>query len=267
MDIKSITGKSQDELVAMLERGEVLISPNPSYEEENGDVKKLIGKRIKAYFSETPLKVGDVVENVRRNDYEPRYEGMLLYTFNPGEPEWGDIAIKVKPGKGKAFENDFKTDRSLSHLRNVYFTDLQLLSDIGDSIQAPIKVNNRLRVGMSFFLLITIFLGLLGSFWFRVQQRISEIAIRKTFGATHKDLFRRIIGEGMVLLLSGLLFTSACVWPFIRKITEITDEKWYIFLAVEAVTGGFMALGIILSLWYPAWKAMKVEPAVAVKEE
>ncbi|MCH5235666.1 MAG: FtsX-like permease family protein [Muribaculaceae bacterium] len=267
LDIKSTTGKTQEELVAMLERGEVLLSPNKMYEEKFGDVKELIGKKISFYDLETPARVGDIVENVRRTDYEPRNEGMVLYSYDPNKPDWGNIALKVKPGRGKAFEEDFKTDRSMTRLRNVFLTDLQRLTDLGEVVNTPQKIDNRLRVGISAFLLITIFLGLLGSFWFRVQQRISEIAIRKTFGATDKDLFRRIIGEGLLLLLAGLLFTSACVWPFIGEIVEITGEEWYAFLAVEAVTAGLMAVGIILSLWYPAYRAMKIEPAIAVKEE
>lgn len=267
LDIKSTTGKTQDELVAMLRRGEVLISPNVQYEEKYGSVKDLLGKHVKAYFSETPLRVGDIVENVRRNDYEPRYEGMLIYSYDPNKPEWGDIALKVKPGKRKDFEKDFKTDRSLTHLRNVYLADLQLLTDIGDNIHAPIKVENRLKIGVSFFLLVTIFLGLLGSFWFRVQQRTSEIAIRKTFGASNRDLFRRIMAEGMLLLIGGIIIASACVWPIIWRLVEKTGEKWYTFLTVEAITAGVMAIGIVLCLWYPAWRAMKIEPAIAVKEE
>ena len=192
---------------------------------------------------------------------------MVLYSYDPNKPEWGEIAVKVKPGRGKEFEKDFKTDRSMTRLRNLFLNDLQSLTELGEVVNTPQKVDNRLRIGISAFLLATIFLGLLGSFWFRVQQRTSEIAIRKTFGATDKDLFRRIIGEGMVLLLAGVVFTSLCVWPFIRKITEMTGEEWYTFLAIEAATTGLMALGIVLSLWYPAWRAMKIEPAIAVKEE
>ena len=267
LDIKSETGKTPDELMAMLERGEVLLSTNVAYEEKYGSVKNLIGKKISFYDIETPVRVGDIIQNVRRTDFEPRYEGMILYTFDPNKPTWGNIAIKVKAGKEKAFEEDFKADRSLTHLRNIYLADLQKLTDLGDSVHAPEKVDTRVRLGVSLFLLITVFLGLLGSFWFRVQQRVSEIAIRKTFGANNKDLFRRIIGEGMVLLTAGLLITSACVWPFISKITDIIGEKWYTLLATEAVTAGVMALGILLSLWYPAWRAMHIEPAIAIKAE
>lgn len=267
LDIKSTTGKSEDELMAMLERGEVLLSPNKSYEEKFGNVKDLIGQKVTFYDGEFPARVGDIVENVRRSDFETRTDGMLLYTFDANKPASGDIVLKVKPGRGEAFEEDFKKDRSLSKLRNLFLYDLQRLTDLGEVANTPTRIDNRLRIGISAFLLITIFLGLLGSFWFRVQQRTSEIAIRKTFGANEKDLFIRIMGEGMILLLSGVILTSACVWPFIRKIIEMTGEEWYTLLAIEWITVGFLALGIVLSLWYPAWRAMKIEPAIAVKEE
>lgn len=267
LDIRSTTGKSQDELIAMLERGEVLLSPNKIYEEKYGDVRNLIGQKVRMYDIDTPARVGDIVQNVRRSDYEPRYEGMILYPYNPDKPEYGEITLKVKPGKGKAFEEDFKSDRSLSRLRNVNITDLQRLTDLGEIVNTPQRVENRLRIGISVFLLVTIFLGLLGSFWFRVQQRTSEIAIRMTFGASKADLFRRIIGEGMILLTTALLFSSVCVWPFINELMEMTGEEWYTFLAIQAITAGLMAIGIVLSLWYPAWRAMQIEPAIAVKEE
>ena len=267
LDIKSTTGKTQDELIAMLERGEVLLSPNNIYKEKFGDVNELIGRKVSFYDQETPARVGDIVQNVRRTDYEPRNEGMLLYSFNPNKPEWGDIVLKVKTGRGKAFEEDFKTDRSLTRLRNVFLYDLQLLTDLGEVDNTPQKVDNRLRIGISAFLLITIFLGLLGSFWFRVQQRTSEIAIRKTFGANEKDLFRRIIGEGMIMLSVGVLIASACVWPFIKDITNNIYEEWWTILAIEGIGAGIVALCVILSVWYPALKAMKIEPAIAVKEE
>lgn len=267
LDIKSTTGKTQDELIAMLERGEVLLSPNKSYEEKYGDVKNLIGKKISFYDQETPARVGDIIQNVRRTDFEPRQEGMVLYSFDPNKPAWGDIVLKVKSGRGNAFEEDFKNDRSMTRLRNLFLNDMQRLTDLGEIVNTPQKVDNRLRIGISAFLLATIFLGLLGSFWFRVQQRTSEIAIRKTFGAKESDLFRRIIGEGMILLTLGTLLTSAFVWPFIRKFTEISGEEWYTFLAIEAITMGIMAIGIVISLWYPAWRAMRIEPAIAIKEE
>lgn len=268
LDIQSMTGKTSDELTAMLERGEVLISPSEEYEEQNGPTRNLIGRNVYLFGKEElKAKVGDMIQEVRRSDYETASGGMVLMTFDNYPYKYGDITLKVKPGKEKDFEADFKNDRSLRHLRNVYLTDLQRLSDIGESLHKEIETNIRLNLGVSFFMLVTIFLGLLGSFWFRIQQRISEIAIRKTFGATNFDLFRRIIGEGLILLFTGLFLISALVWPFIQKISNYLGEPWYVFLAIEAITSGIIAIGVFLSLWYPAWRAMKIEPAIAVKEE
>ena len=53
------------------------------------------------------------------------------------------------------------------------------------------------------FLLLNIFLGLLGTFWFRTQQRRSEIALHKVHGASDMSIFTRLISE-------GLAFAVAC---------------------------------------------------------
>ena len=51
------------------------------------------------------------------------------------------------------------------------------------------------------FLLLNIFLGLLGTFWFRTQQRRSEIALHKAHGATDLSLIH--ILRHMPTQLSG----------------------------------------------------------------
>ena len=50
------------------------------------------------------------------------------------------------------------------------------------------------------FLLLNNFLGLLGTFWFRTQQRRSEIALHKAHGATDRAIFSRLLSEGILLL-------------------------------------------------------------------
>lgn len=268
MDIKSVTGKSQDELMEMLRRGEFLLSAHDALEKEFGPMTQVIGKHL--YISDHPDKkwrIGDIVQRVRRSDYEYTPNGVIIMPFSNINEQYADILVKVKPGKAKDFEKDFSEDVSLSKLRNVYLSNLKSLVQKGKSLHREIEINIRIMVAICFFLLITIFLGLLGSFWFRVQQRVSEIAIRKTFGATDGDLFRRILGEGMILLLTALLFISACIWPFLHEVGDYLGENWWVFLALQGITAGVMSIGIILSLWYPAWKAMKIEPAVAVKED
>ena len=267
LDIQSTTGKSQEQLIAMMQKGEALISNNLMLESQMGPMKKIIGNKLHPYKEEDKgWRIGDVVERVRRSEYEYESRGVLIIPIDPKQ-EWGDVILKLKKDRVNSFINDFNSDSSLSHLRNVYLSNLKSLVKKGESLNKETEINIRLMVAISFFLLITIFLGLLGSFWFRVQQRVSEIAIRKTFGATNSILFRRIMGEGLILLVISLLLISACVWPFIKNISGFLGENWWVFLVMESIVAAMMAVGIILSLWYPAWRAMKIEPAIAVKEE
>ena len=268
LEIHSTTGKSLADLTRMLEKGQVLISPHDMLEEEMGPLKNLIGRKVYLGMDkEKEYTVGDVVDRVRRSAYEYTPNGVVILPYDNVHKDWGDIILRLKPGKEKDFIKNLDSDPSLTKQRNVYLSNFKSLENKGKTLDKEIEINIRVMIGISFFLLVTIFLGLLGAFWFRVQQRTREIAIRKTFGATDSVLFKRIIGEGMCLLLAALLVVSACVWPFIHKLTETLDEKWWVFLIFECIVAGVMALGIIISLWYPAWKAMHIQPAIAVKEE
>lgn len=269
MGIKSKTGATEEQLIEMLRKGELLISEsryNGGFNEK--DIYSLKGKRV--IFpgdSSNVMRVGDIIEDIRRTDYESSL-GTIIVPMNDSEL-WGNPVILIRPGQEKEFMEDFRKDSSLRKLRNTYLTDLQSLVDIRESCQRSIDVDIRLYAVMIGFLLITIFLGLLGTFWFRLQQRVSEIAIRKVSGAKKSQIFRRIISEGMILLGIAAVIVSLIIWPLILTDFEMLNiglEK-HVILIVELITLGIMALGIIVSLWWPAKKAMLLEPAIAIKDE
>lgn len=268
MGIKSLTGASAEQLTAMLEREEILISNNPYYEKSGGDPKKLIGRKVYLEGDSTKMyRIGDVVQQIRRTEYEAGWAGGIIIPIGNKQKYWGDVALKVKPGRDSQFKEDFKNNPELRKHRNVYLSDLKSLDSIRVLCQRNDEVTVRTFVALMFFLLITIFLGLLGTFWFRMQQRVSEIAIRKVCGASRNEIFRRILSEGMILLICATIVVSAFIWPFIEKFENIVNEEWYVFLIGEVITFAIVAVGIIVSVWYPARKAMNIEPAEAVKTE
>ena len=121
------------------------------------------------------------------------------------------------------------------------------------------------------FLALNIFLGLLGTFWFRTSQRIPEIAIRKANGATRSDIFRRVIGEGELLLL--LVTPLAAVFDYLIAHFELNAiYPWDYFeptrfFSCIAISWGFMALMIFLGILIPANRAMNIAPARALMGE
>lgn len=272
LKIKSLTGVSSAHLKEMLADGKVLISNSRQYESFGRNPMDLKGKRLLINNDSSAIKiVGDVIENVRRNDYEMLDYGTLLVPYKENDM-WGDVLIRIKPGADRSFIEAFKSKPELRGNGNAYLTELKPLSAKRENAHKEMDSQVKTMVVIMLFMLVTIFLGLLGSFWFRMQQRVGEIAIRKVCGASNRDIFRRVISEGMILLTGAVALISACVWPFQSYIVEYLAEQspvadWQTLLMGEFAAVALVALGIVLSLWYPARRAMSIEPAVAIKTE
>ncbi len=167
---------------------------------------------------------------------------------------------------------EFDNTPAMQQHRNLYLSNLTKLTDQRDSNQEGSESTARAFIGMMLLILIVILLGLLGTFWFRVQQRVQEIAIRKVCGATRKAVFGRIIGEGMILLAFATLLTGVIFWVVFKfanleSLNVFSTQETDVIVKCEIATLVIVCIGIILSLWWPASKAMKIEPAIAIKDE
>lgn len=121
------------------------------------------------------------------------------------------------------------------------------------------------------FLLLVVFLGFLGTFWFRIQQRTGEIAVRKVAGATNADIFVRFISEGLILLAIAAVIATPLVVGIVRaeihaKVgLEMLDSNAYI--AGGILTFLVLMLLIVCGIWAPARKATGIDPAYALKDQ
>lgn len=267
--VKSRTGKDEEYLEKVLQDGGLLISnifkswSRRVPEELNGQSVYVGGDTVTLY------KVGDIVDQIRRSDYDLTSGGMALFPINEDDVIRADmIGIRMKPGMGEKFREQFEIDPAMQAHGNHFLTRLTKMTDQAKSVQKNQSTNARMRFTLIVFLLIIVGLGMLGIFWFRIQQRIGEIAIRKVCGAKSSDIFKRIITEGLILLFFASLLTAAVGWPLLHISwlqEEFTNVKTIIYM--EFVTFVIVALGITLSLWWPARRAMRIEPAIAIKDE
>ena len=158
---------------------------------------------------------------------------------------------------------------------NVYVSDVSSFDSICESLHRDDNAQLRNLYICMGFLLLTVFLGILGTFWFRTQQRAKELAIRITAGATRRQLFARLIGEGLLLLLIvtpfaiGLDYLLAIeALPLSVQFYGLFDWGAYQRMIIEAlITFGAMALMIVCGILFPAIRAMKIEPAVVLADE
>jgi predicted permease len=109
-------------------------------------------------------------------------------------------------------------------------------------------------------------IGLYGVVSYAVSRRVHEIGLRMALGASRGSVFRMIYRQSMILVVAGLgiglilaLGAARTVGSFV--VVNVWDPAT--FAAVGAVLA-FAALG---SCYFPARRAMGVEPMVALRED
>src|SRR5450759_3271596 len=109
--------------------------------------------------------------------------------------------------------------------------------------------------------------GLYGVLSCAVSQRLQEIGIRLALGASRGSIFRLVMGHALMLVGVGTLLGLAGSWALTRLIaaqlyrTQATDPGTF-----AAVAGLMIALALAAT-YVPARRALKVDPAMALRCE
>ncbi|HVQ38413.1 MAG TPA: ADOP family duplicated permease, partial [Pyrinomonadaceae bacterium] len=110
-------------------------------------------------------------------------------------------------------------------------------------------------------------LGLYGVLAFSVAQRTREIGIRVALGAQARDVFKLVIGQGMLLVAVGVglgLISSFALTRFIASLLfGVKPTNATTFIAVSAG----LALLALVACYIPARRATHVDPIVALRYE
>ena len=269
---RGANGETSEQLAEMLERGDFLCSDN-LYNKYDRKMTSMVGQQFKLFGDTTrTYKLGAALQNVRYSDYEQaRYSYSMLYKINRYDVDM-ELCLRVRDGQDNDFIQRLKADSEKQfRIGNIFISEIRSFKDIRRNFQQ--SWSNELRnyfMGMG-FLLLNIFLGLLGTFWFRTQQRRSEIALHKAHGATDQNVFFRLLCEGWLLLVLvtplALLIDYNLANMELNSWRNGTTLEWARLLLCAGISFFLIALMIAIGIGIPARKAMKLEPAEALHDE
>lgn len=268
-------GETPEQLAEMLGQKNFLASDNLFEKRYGQKLTPLVGKQFYLFGDTTETyTLAASLQTVRYSDYQQASNSFSMVKLLP-ENRYDislELCVRVKKDQDKDFIARLKGDsEKLYRVGNVFISDVRSFADIRRNFQQ--SQTNAFRnyiFGMG-FLLLNIFLGLLGTFWFRTQQRRGEIALMKSMGGTDRNVFTRQLTEGILLLVIATIPAIFIDWNLANaELNAWMDGSTFgciRFITTVLITFMLIALMIIIGIWIPARKSMKVQPAEALHDE
>ena len=110
-------------------------------------------------------------------------------------------------------------------------------------------------------------LGLYGVMAYSVSRRTTEIGVRVALGAQRGHVLQLILGQGAKLTLVGIAIGLAAAWALTRLLVSLlfevnaTDSATFVSISLLLIS---IAL---LACLFPAHRALKVDPMIALRAE
>jgi putative ABC transport system permease protein len=263
-------GETPEQLAERLKEGKILVSDNLFAEHNIPSMRNYVGKAFKLDIDSTKKYIlGASLKPVKYMDFEKaKYAYSMVMTMNKEYYDMMDeLCVRVKDNMDKDFVNTLWKDADKQlRVGNLFISDIQSFQDIRTNFQRWQMNDMGVYLVGGAFLLLNIFLGILGTFWFRTQQRKSEIALFKALGSSNQDVFAREIAEGLILLSVASLL-AVIVDLNLAYAGLSMHLKAGRFIVTVLISYLLIALMIVIGIWFPARKAMNIQPAEALHDE
>lgn len=240
------------------------------------------GKVVLNKSDSLQIKILAVTKAMKPYDYT-RPKAYILFPINKVELskmndraiwDYYEIFFRTKSDfPEKEFAEKFKQEMKVSlSVGNFFLADIRPMSDVRDFYlkSQGIKSSIQYRMAFSVFFLANIFLAVIGTFWFRIEQRQSEIGLRIAVGSSRRNIRRIMFLESLLLLLIAAIPAILVCFNLIKFDlipSEHLNLTFWRFLSNTIITGGLLIIVIMLGTWYPSLRASKLSPADALHYE
>lgn len=249
----------------------------------------VVGKKIFLGGKDISEEIAGVFEDYKHRDYNQslpfvvRFKKELVPTF--GFLEYAVVLCLKEGVNTEAFEARFMKEVAPQLKQgNYYLNKLRTFEEVGENLAKSqgIHVKLNTQFALATFALLCIFLGILGTFWVRCDDRRQDIGVMRSLGASKTTIIRQFFVE------TGLLVTLAfvCALPLLLHYVHesgmyyaiITGEPkdsltvWWLetvphFCMVSLLTYVILLLIALLGTYIPVSRAAKVLPADALRDE
>ena len=158
--------------------------------------------------------------------------------------------------------------------RAVHDVDRELpIADLTDASTAAFSTVASRRFGvllLSGFATLGLLLtavGIYGQMAYSVTQRQREIGVRLAIGATPAGVLRLVVGQGVRMALAGVAVGIAGAVVLAQLLQRLLFGVSPLDVTTFALAVAALLLVCVAATWLPAWRASRVDPALAMRAD
>jgi predicted permease len=222
---------------------------------------RAVGKNLAFNFGEIPIigVVGDVRQRALTEPAEPMAYVHLLQNMRYG------LSLVVRTDGDPLRHAAAVREAIWAANRNQTITSISTLESIVGSTVARPRLLALLLLLFGAMGLTLGALGIYGVLAYAVSQRRQEIGVRMALGAAPRSIIGLVVGQGMVLAVTGMV--AGLAGAFV--VTRVMQSVLYEVGATDPATFGLVVavlLGVALAAsWLPARRALRIEPVTALR--
>jgi predicted permease len=234
----------------------------------------IIGRGIMREFADEPARqiigvVGDVRDGGLNNDPRPH-----MYLPQAQVPDLANaLNMRITPmawvirTRGAPQSLSGPIEEALHKSTGLPVSDIRTMSEVITRSTSRQRFNMLLMTVFGAAALLLAAIGVYGLMAYTVQQRTPEIGIRLALGATSRVVRRMILGQGVALALLGVVIGLGSAFGLSRVIASllfgVKASDALVFASVPAVL--LLVAGV--AVWWPARRASRVNPMIALRYE
>ena len=222
-----------------------------------------IGKHISLGQRPEPVEVVGVFGDVRNFALTGSTNPEVMLPFPQLPWRWLNLSVRTS-GDPKSLIPAIR--RKISEVdKDQPLTNVQTMSELVGSASAQPRVTMLLLALFSATALILATVGIYGVIAYSVAQRRQELGIRMALGAGQDDVLKLVVGQGLVLTLTGIGIGLAGALVLTRLMSSLLFQTSATDPLAFAVSALVFTAAAVAASYLPARRAARIDPTEALR--